>query len=273
VNARIASRPLRAVGLVLSMVVASGCFATRNDVRLLQDELRAMRAAQQQQDAARRAQGDVALSAITSANDSIRALSARVSKLQTDVSQELHDMGRQLITIQELTGQGQAQLQRLRAQLESRAEQPTTTTPPPVTPGDTSRPGATPATPALPGPTRMLEIGREQLQRGSPGAARDALQELIRAYPESDVVPAAQFFIAEAFAAENERSAADSVYRIVFETYPRSDRAPGALFKLAVSQRAQSRPASARALFSRLINEYPRTAEADLAREQLRTLR
>lgn len=262
---------LRGATPMLLLVATSGCLATRNDVRLLQDELRAMRAAQQQQDASRRAQGDAALASIGTANDSLRALSGRVAKLQTDVTQDLYEMGRQLITIQELTGQGQAQLQRMRAQLEDRTE---TTPPVPVSGTDTAgrRPVAG-GTPALPGPNRLFEIAKDQLDRGSPGAARDAFDQLIRTYPTADIVPTAQYFVAETYAAENERAAADSVYRLVFEKYPKGDRSATALYKLALSQRAQSRPAAARALLERLVREYPRSEEAQLARDLLRTLR
>jgi len=272
----------RAAAALLLAAASTGCLATRSDLRLLQDEMRAMRAAQQQEDAARRAQGDAALLAIRTANDSLRALSGRVSKLQTDVGQELYDMGRQLITIQELTGQSQAQIQRLRAQLEDRptsfqATPSTTPTTGAAAPRDSAR-GATPTTaappnPSLPGPNRMFELAREQFQRGSPGAARDAADELIRTYPTADIVPAAQALVAESYAAEDDRAKADSAYRLVFEKYPKSDRAPNALYKLALSQRTQGRPAAARALLERLTREYPRSDEAQLARDQLRTLR
>ena len=275
----------RAAAALLLAAASTGCLATRSDLRLLQDEMRAMRAAQQQEDAARRAQGDAALLAIRTANDSLRALSGRVSKLQTDVGQELYDMGRQLITIQELTGQSQAQIQRLRAQLEDRPASfqpgaPTLPGAPPTgaaMPRDTAR-GATPSpaaptNPSLPGPNRMFELAREQFQRGSPGAAREAADELIRTYPTADIVPAAQALVAESYAAEDDRAKADSAYRLVFEKYPKSDRAPNALYKLALSQRTQGRPAAARALLERLTREYPRSDEAQLARDQLRTLR
>jgi tol-pal system protein YbgF len=243
----------------LLLVLATGCFATRNDVRLLQEELRATRAAQAQSDSARRMQLDMILSSLDGSADSLRALSARFTAFQGSTRSELYDLGRQLITIQELTGQGQRRIQELRATLEDRTATAATT--------DSAAAGG------LPGPNRLFELAREQLTRGSYPAARDAFGQLLTTYPTSDLAPTAQFFVAEAYAGEGNRSAADSVYRVVLAKHPRSDRAPTAMYKLAQSQRAQGRTAQARRLLEQVVRDYPRSDEATLARDQLRTMR
>jgi TolA-binding protein len=242
------------------------CVATRNDVRLLQDEMRSLRSSVAAADTARRAQADSILLSMARANDSLRALSARVARVQSvqaDATGTLYELGRQLITIQELTGQSQRRLQELRASLENRAQETATTV------ADTG----TPAAAALPGPNALLELGRDQLARGSPRAAREALDSLIVRYPTADVVSAAQFFIAEAYAQEGNRAAADSVYTMVASRYPRSDRAPTALYKLALARRDAGQTAAAQTLLERIVREYPRTDEAVFAREQLRVMR
>jgi TolA-binding protein len=257
----------QALGLLTLLGPAlSACVATRGDVRLLQDEMRALRSSVAAADTARRTQADSILMTIARANDSLRALSARVARVQSvqaDATGTLYELGRQLITIQELTGQSQRRLQELRASLENRAQEAASAV-------QDTMPGAGPS---VPGPNSLFELARDQLARGSPRAAREALDTLIVRYPTADVVPAAQFYVAEAYAQENKRSAADSVYTLVATKYPRSDRAPTALYKLALARRDAGQRAAAQTLLERIVREYPRTDEAVFAREQLRVMR
>jgi len=199
---------------------------------------------------------------IARTDDSLRAVSGRVGRFHADVTDQFRDVGRQLITIQELTGQGQRRLQELRAAIEDREQ----AAPPPLAAADSARPAAA----ALPGPNRLFEIGRDQLGRGSPASARATFDTLIVRYPTADVVAAAQFYVAEAFGVEGNRPAADSVYALVVQRHPRSDRAATALYKLAQSHLAARQTAAARPLLERIVREYPRSDEAVLARDLLR---
>jgi tol-pal system protein YbgF len=262
-----APRRCAAGGLVAALVAPSlgACVALRSDVRLLQDELRALRSSVAAADTARRAQADSILMTVGRASDSLRALSVRVARVQAaqaDATGTLYELGRQLITIGELTGQSQRRLQELRASLENRAQEAAAAQ-------DTAGSGG----PAVPGPNALFELARDNLSRGSPRAAREALDTLIVRYPKADVVPAAQFFVAEAYAQEGNRPAADSVYTLVASRYPRSDRAPTALYKLALARRDAGQTTAAQTLLERIVREYPRTDEAVFAREQLRVMR
>jgi TolA-binding protein len=251
--------------LAVASPALGACVATRGDVRLLQDEMRALRSSVAASDTARRAQADSILMTLARANDSLRTLSTRVARVQTvqaDATGTLYELGRQLITIQELSGQSQRRLQELRASLENRAQESAAAT-------DSA--GAAPST--LPGPNSLFELARDQLARGSPRAAREALDTLIVRYPTADVVPAAQFYVAEAYAQEGKRAAADSVYNLVALRHPRSDRAPTALYKLALARRDAGQTAAAQTLLERIVRDYPRTDEAVFAREQLRVMR
>ena len=252
--------------LVLLGPALGACVATRGDVRLLQDEMRALRSSIAAADTARRAQADSILMTVARANDSLRALNGRVARIQTaqaDATGTLYELGRQLITIQELSGQSQRRLQELRASLENRAQEATTAV------QDTSAGAGA----SIPGPNSLFEMGRDQLARGSPRAARAALDTLIVRYPTADVIPAAMFFVAEAYAQEGNRQAADSVYNAVATRFPRSDRAPTALYKLALARRDAGQRSAAQTLLERIVREYPRTDEAVFAREQLRVMR
>jgi tol-pal system protein YbgF len=257
---------MRAVLAVLLIPGMTACMATKADVRLLQDELRAVRAASSQSSEAARAQTDSVLRLVARANDSLRAFGSRSSRFQADVNARLLEMERQIIVVQELTGQSQRRLQELRASLEDRAPGGV------IDPGVGQGPGPTGAVgPALPGPNRLFEMAKDQFDRGSARAAREALDTLIATYPGADIVPTAQFFVAEAYAQERNRQAADSVYNLVVRQWPRSDRAPTALYKLALSNRSAGRAAAARSLLERIVRDYPQSDEAAFAREQLRS--
>jgi tol-pal system protein YbgF len=250
----------------LSAVLAASttaCLASKGDVRVLQDELRALRSSIAQSDTARRAQADTAFMLITRANDSLRIFSTRFAAFQANVTGGMYDMNRQLLQIQELSGQGQRRLQELRASMEARNDAmnavPASATP------DTTKPVAGP------GPAQLFQIAFDQMQRGSFGVARSGFQELMDKYPTFEEVPSAQLYIGQSFAEEKNAAAADSVYQLVVAKYPQSKAAPTALYKYALSLIAQKKTAPARAALNRIVKEYPNSDEASLARDLLRT--
>ena len=251
-------------------VLLGGCLASKNDVIVLQTQLRSMQDASYRADTARSAQIDRVLTQVMLANDSVRAVSGRLGRLQSAVATDHYEMGRQILQIQELSGQSQRRLQELRASLEERTQAASTAGAAAAsgTPGvaDTTR-GA-----AAPGPAQLFQTSLDQLRRGSSTVARGGFEELLRNYPQSDDAPEAMIYIAETYAAERNVVAADSVYGLVVTRYPSSPKAATALYKRALTYRAAGRTAQARAALERVVKDYPRSDEAALAREQLRTL-
>lgn len=244
----------------IAALVLAGCLASKTDIALLQTDLQTMRAESARGDSARRAQIDQVLAQLTRANDSVRAISTRLAKLQGDVANDHFQMTREIIQLQELSGQSTRRLQELRGALEERA---------PVAapaPGDSAR-GA-----AAPGPGQLFQSSLDQLRRGSVGVARSGFEELLRTYPTYEDAPEAMVYIAETYAAERNQVAADSVYGLVVQRYPRSPKAATALYKRALILKSAGQNAAARAALERIVREYPRSDEAALASEQLRTL-
>jgi tol-pal system protein YbgF len=252
-------------------VLHTGCLASKGDIRLLQDDLAATRTQQQQAqaqaDAARKAQLDSALANLARLNDTVRALSARFMSFQANTGSALYDMGRQLITLQEQAGLSQRRLQELGAQLEQRNDQMMAGAAP-VTPGapaDSSKP-------AGPGPAQMFQLAYDQLRRGSYGTARAAFQDYLQRFPKADGASSAQLYIGQAYAAEGNAAAADSVYQLVVATYAKSPDAATALYKYGLSQVGQGKVAPGRAALLRVVRDYPGSPEAGLAQDRLRTL-
>ncbi len=267
------------------VALATGaCFATRDDIRIIQNDLAVMRAEQAQRDSIESARLASVVELLSLTQDSLRNLSARVVRLQGDVRGDLYSLGQQLLQVQELSGQSQRRLQELRAAMEQRqAEmqrqemQPQApAVPAGVPPGPTSSaPAGQPAAsqPQTPGPNQLFQLALDQLRRGSTGAARLAFQDLLRQYPSSDVAPDALYYIGESYAQEGAVQSADSAFGAVVARFPESERAPTAMYKRAGVLRDAKNVQAARAVLEALVRQYPRSEEAELAREMLQTLR
>ena len=247
-------------------LIAAGCFASKGDVALLQGQLNTMSQVASSNAEVQRVQLDRAVAQIVAQvarnNDSVRVIAARLAKLQGDVQNDHYEMGRQILQLQELSGQGQRRIQELRASLEERNAQAGGV----AGVADSAHAGA-------PGPAQLFQSSLDQLRRGATGVARNGFVDLLRLYPASEDAPEAMVYIAETFAAERNQVAADSVYGLVIQRYPKSPKAATALYKRALSLKAAGQTAAARAAFDRILKSYPRSDEAALAKEQLRTIR
>lgn len=256
----------------VAFLATGACVATRNDVRILQQDLSVMRAEAAQRDSARARRLEELLSVLARSNDSLATVSQRLLRFQGEALGDTKKIQEMLIQVQELTGQSQRVIRELRSDLEQRAEEAaaaaaSAATPP--APGDTT--AARP--PAGPGPTQLYEQATAQLRRGSTGAARDAFGELLARYPQSDLAAEAQYYIAETFAAERKTAEADSTYRVVATRWPNAPRTASALYKLGLSLERQGKRAEARAALEDVMRRFPRSDEAQLARERLQELR
>jgi tol-pal system protein YbgF len=243
-------------------LAASACVATSSDVDALRASVNDLKAQSVHSDSVREAQLARASADLAAVNDSVKALSARVAKMNGDVRGDLYAIGQQLLAIQELTGQSQRRLQELRASLEQRGAEIA------APPAAGAAAGAAAA--GTPGPNELFQLSLDQLRRGSTTTARNGLTILIQQYPQSDLVPEAQFYIAESWDKEGKGPQADSAYAVVVAKYPQSPRAATALYKRARAMDAKGNKTAARAMYTQLVQTYPRSDEAALAREQLR---
>lgn len=290
-----------------ALVAASGCFATRGDVRVLQGDIALLRtelarAQQGQQDALTRV-----LRQLGVVGDSLARLSVRTVAMQGEQRGDVRAVREQLLQVQTLLGQSTATIARLRAEIEeARNAAPVWTPVPPADPAarpaeraadrDGSRAsdkppakggkegakepgkGGTadsigPAPAPTPGPNQLFTAGRDQLNRGSTSTARTLFQELLTTYPDHELAGEAQYWIAESLAKEKKVAAADAAYAAVVAAYPNDRVAPNALYKRAQLAVGQGNLPQARQLLQQVIARYPRSDEAALAADQLKTLR
>ena len=256
-----------------SLLLAPAC-ATKGQVRLLQGEIGSLRIETARRDSVRAA----ALAAIIGLQqrifDSLAAGREALRNLDTRIQTDLTGVQRQLLQVQELTGQSQSRLSELKAQLDQRAEQAEVagmTRPATPAPGDSV--AGTPVT-AAPVPTadQMYQAARLQQQRGAASTARRGFQELVRVHPTHELVPEALFYIGESFASGAPDSAV-AYYSQVVSRFPRAAKASTSLYRLGRLESGRNNSAAARAYYDRLIKEYPRSDEVELARDALKNLR
>jgi len=244
----------------VAALAVTGCLASKADILLLQDEIRTLRAMQARSDTTRRAQADSALMLTVRTNDSLRALAQRFGAFQANIGGELFEIGKQLITLQELTGMSSKRIMDLRSAMEERAQSMVATAEPA---------GAPPA----PGPAQLFGASYDLLRGTSFVAARSGFEELLRRYPDFENASAAQLYIGMSYAEEKRVAEADSVYQLVVKAYPKSVDASTALYKYGLSRLSQSKSAEAKAALQQVIREYPRSPEAELAADRLKTIK
>lgn len=259
------------------LLTSSACFATRNDVRILQEDILGVRTQQARADSARAKQlADITAmlnTTLVSVRDSVRELGGRLLTFQGATKQELFSIGQQLLQLGERMGLTQAAMQNFRADLEERSrqitEQAIRTAAPPPAPGDTTKPVVTAPPRMTEGPNVLYQIGRDQLTARAWTSARDAFNRLITEHPTSDRVPDALAGIADSYDAEGSRAMGDSVYRLVVTKYGSSEAASASLYKLGLSLARQGKRVEARATMQEVVRNYPRSDASTLATDWL----
>lgn len=270
-------RSTAAAALLLPLAATTGCLASKGDIRILQDELRATRSQLAVGDTsllrandASRAQVAALSAKIDRLNDSLRILAARFASFQANASGEFDAMGQQMVRVQALLGQNTKNVQETRAQLEALREQAATA---PVVPPSGPPPGADTtlhaAPPGLPGPSTLFITAKDQLDNRAYATARAGFQRLLDAYPSADEAPRALLYIGQAYTGEGNPAAADSVYQLVATRYPQAPEAATGLYRHGKALWDANNKSEARIVLNRLIRDYPNSDEAALAKDLL----
>lgn len=97
--------------------------------------------------------------------------------------------------------------------------------------------------------------------------------DFITAFPESDLVDNAQFWIGEAYMNLKNYEDARKSFELLVSQYQTSDKFTAALLKLGLSHAELGDYTNARRIFRDLINRFPFSEESKTADEQLKRLR
>ena len=243
--------------LALATVALGGC-ALRSDVRRLEEQLTTMQDDNDRRDSLRAAQLTQILALQQRTTDSLAAVQASLLAFRGETLGQLYDVQKQILQVQELTGQSTRRLNELRGDLDARGQQLS---------------GAAPAAggAANASAVQMYEASLQQLRRGSPTTARAGFRQFLEQYPTAAEAPDALYFIGESFGTETPDSAA-AYYTQVADRFPASARAASALYRLGAMAESARDPTAARGSYQRPIATYPATNEAALARDRLKAL-
>lgn len=255
--------------VLASLAIAAGGCASKGAVQRVETQVLVLRAENARQDSVRAAElariirlQQQVLDSLANTRQSIRVLDAR---LGADVT----DLQRQLVQIQELTGQGQRQLSVLKAQLDARAEAQASQPPGAALPDSNAAPMS-----ALPPSAEQMYTGAlQQYRRGSVAVARRAFLEFLQQYPSHPNAPDAHYWVAESFET-TEPDSAIVRYDAIRTRFPQSRWAPTSLYKIGyVYETVVKDTAKARTAYQRLLTEFPRSEDAELAKSRLASLK
>lgn len=133
--------------------------------------------------------------------------------------------------------------------------------------GGTLPPGQLP----VPGGTDRdnYQVAFELLKEGRYDMAAASFKEFLAAFPESELVDNAQYWLAESYYASNDFEQALSDFQVVIDDFPRSSKVPDALLKMGLCNYNLQRWDEARATLSRVQQDYAETTAARLAGQYL----
>jgi tol-pal system protein YbgF len=266
-------RRARLAALAVAVPLTAGGCALRSDVTKLRLQLDAQQVAAARADSATKGNLAAIARLVQGVLDSLAVQQAALASFRGDLRVQLYNVAQQLVAVQELTGQSQQRLTELRGQLEQRSEQIAQQAPAAQPAGAPAAPGAAAgASPGAPSADQLMELGLQQLRRGSPATARTAFAECLKNYPLNARAGDAWFFTGEAWSADQRTDSAAAAYQQVVQHFPTSGHMASALYKLGLIAVGAGRKDEARTDFTRLVAAFPLSDEAALARDQLRAL-
>ena len=109
----------------------------------------------------------------------------------------------------------------------------------------------------------------ELFKEGKYEKSREAFENFLKLYPESEFSDNAQFWIGECYYFEKKYEKAIVEYEKVTKNFPEGNKVPYALLKQGFAFLKLGDKASARLLFQQVIRDYANTSQARIARSKL----
>jgi tol-pal system protein YbgF len=262
--------PTTAARVFVTLVAAatlSGC-AMKGDIRLVQEELRAMAARQDSLVMELRMQTQ-------QTQDTLRTQGDQMFDLRGDVNRQLQQISASLLRLEAIAGENQRGMTAIRDQLVNMRRGPAM-----GGMGTDVGGGSTPAgggSEALSGAgggnaDQLYGVAQGQLDRGSLNSAARAFQEFIQGYPTDPRVPDAHFFLADILTQQDKPREALTAFQEIQQQFPTAARVPDSLYRIALLQEELGDKAQAKVTLERIMNTYPDAPVAMLARNKLREI-
>ena len=121
-------------------------------------------------------------------------------------------------------------------------------------------------------PDELYRSAYEDYMRGNYDLAADGFGEYMRRWPNTELTDNALYWIGECYDAQEMPQEALTTFSKVLEDYPTSDKAAAAQLKKGLIYLKMGDQGQGVVNLQYVVYEHPGTREADLAREQLRSL-
>ena len=121
-------------------------------------------------------------------------------------------------------------------------------------------------------PDELYRSAYEDYMRGNYDLAADGFGEYMRRWPNTELTDNALYWIGECYDAQEKPHEALTTFSKVLEDYPTSDKAAAAQLKKGLIYLKMGDQGQGVVNLQYVVYEHPGTREADLAREQLRSL-
>jgi tol-pal system protein YbgF len=256
------------IPLMLALGVAcTGC-VMKSDIRLLQEELRAVIAHQDSLVAGLRIE-------TRQTRDTLRMQGDQMFDLRGDLNRQLQRISQILIRIEAISGENQRGLASVRDQMANMRRIPVS---PSVglagssdvtTSFDSADAGSEGLLGRASNPEELYDVAKSQYDRGSLNSASRAFEQFLAEHSNHELAPDAHFFLADILTQQERSEDAIEAFREIQELFPTHPRVPQALYRIAEVQIDLEDLDAARATLERIINTYPDELVAMLARERL----
>jgi tol-pal system protein YbgF len=150
----------------------------------------------------------------------------------------------------------------------------TMSAPPVAPPSDSGTTAPTASAPAVPAMSadQAYQAALTDYTKGNLDLAMQEFRDYIRAFPQTEYAPNAQFYIAETFRRKGDLNGAVDAYNQVIDGYKENNKTADAFYMKGVTLVQAGKPTAARKEFNELIKRYPNSDLASKAKSQLKTL-
>jgi len=128
---------------------------------------------------------------------------------------------------------------------------------------------AKPSTEPLKDPKSIYDAAHIELKNKNFASAREKFQEIVKNYPNFELLPNSYFWIGETYYSEKKYEDAILAYEEFLKKYPKHDKAPGALLKEGMAFMELKDRKTAKVVFERVIEKYPKSKEAEIAQQKI----
>lgn len=118
-------------------------------------------------------------------------------------------------------------------------------------------------------PKELYDSAHIDIKNKKYTSAREKFQEIIKNYPDFELLPNVYFWIAESYYGEKKYEDAILGYEEFLKKYPKHEKAPGALLKEGMAFLELKDKKTAKVVFEKVIEKYPKSKEAEIAQKKI----